>query len=567
MVSQVHYEVFARRRNGALNLEQTLQDRDRALATAQQMLASGEFVAVKVVRETLDPETGEFKAAVLMNEGEAEKPKAKMASGPAAPLCASPAELYAPSGRAIIGRLLETWLEQKGLVAFELLHRPDMAAALEAAGGELQHAVQKFAVPHAVARGRNVHEIIRSLHPVIDKAMERLRADARSGRFPDVRPETIGDVCRSLAETEDGRYLLGGGVCAYIAAHPKGQERLNAVLDLADAAPAEGAASDLAFDVLVALVTEMITSGAGLTALVGAEMDSASRLAMAIRLIGGEALDILAKVDAAAATLIPPLSPTARHLSIWLTSPRFAALRVDLGRGVLQEIGAPRRLRPDDPAGEVEMARVLAMALTAAVGPELPAEAVQEALTTRSQLLVGADFVGAYASRGRKPLEEALDLARLVETVIGGANRRLALRWLEATLTSSRLDAELSTKDAAGLQRLAQLARLYRQIHRNARREAGADAILQRISSVGDRLEAEGKLIAQVLRSRAQPLQKLGALMKMASGEASPPGPAAQRAKDEAKRLLRHPDIKDELSKVPGGTEQLRAMVGALDAA
>jgi hypothetical protein len=172
---------------------------------------------------------GEFKATVLLNKGDTEAPKAKAPGGPVGPLCSSPDDFYAPTGRSIIGRLLETWLEQKGLVAFELLHRPDMAEALEAAGGELQHAVQKFAVPQAVARGASVHDIIRGLHPVIDKVSQRLRADRRSGRFPVVTPETMGEVSRALVEVEDGRYLLAAAVCAYIAGRDKGQDKLDAL--------------------------------------------------------------------------------------------------------------------------------------------------------------------------------------------------------------------------------------------------------------------------------------------------------------------------------------------------
>ena len=65
---------------------------------------------------------------------------------PSCPACAGPAELYSPHARALIGRVLEDWLRREGVTAFELLHRPDVAERLEAAGVELQHAIQKVAV-------------------------------------------------------------------------------------------------------------------------------------------------------------------------------------------------------------------------------------------------------------------------------------------------------------------------------------------------------------------------------------------------------------------------------------
>ena len=36
---------------------------------------------------------------------------------------------------------------RQGIPAYELLHRPDLAEKLEASGVELQHAIQKVAVP------------------------------------------------------------------------------------------------------------------------------------------------------------------------------------------------------------------------------------------------------------------------------------------------------------------------------------------------------------------------------------------------------------------------------------
>jgi ribosome-interacting GTPase 1 len=57
---------------------------------------------------------------------------------------------------------------------------------LEASGIELQHAIQKIAIPEAQARGIGVHEIIRSFQTLAERAIERLMKDHRKGLLPDL---------------------------------------------------------------------------------------------------------------------------------------------------------------------------------------------------------------------------------------------------------------------------------------------------------------------------------------------------------------------------------------------
>ena len=72
------------------------------------------------------------------------------------PNCLGPQDLYAPHARELIGRVLEDWLGRNGVTAFELLHRPDLVERLEASGVELQHAIQKVAIPESQATGQPV---------------------------------------------------------------------------------------------------------------------------------------------------------------------------------------------------------------------------------------------------------------------------------------------------------------------------------------------------------------------------------------------------------------------------
>ncbi|MFX8887359.1 hypothetical protein ABTM83_20160, partial [Acinetobacter baumannii] len=82
----------------------------------------------------------------------------------------------------------------------------------------------------------------------------------------------------------------------------------------------------------------------------------------------------------------------------------------------------PRRLRPSDPDGEIDILRALAMALTASAPKLLPLEDVQAAFVERSKALVGSDFVSAYLAGRPTAVAEVEALIRLAENVTGAIN-------------------------------------------------------------------------------------------------------------------------------------------------
>ena len=113
--------------------------------------------------------------------------------------------------------------------------------------------------------------------------------------------------------------------------------------------------------------------------------------------------------------------------------------------------------------------------------------------------------------------------------------------------------------------RLARLAELHRQLIRTSN-DAGADAVLQRIGEIGGRIESEAKLVGALVRATAPLPQKLKALIRMASGETSPPGPAAERALHEVKKAMRSPETRAALNDMPDAMDKVRAIM-SLEAA
>jgi len=138
MAGPIHYEVYVRKSApSSWTLLIATEDRKHAIETAEEQLRDRLAIASRVTKETLDPETMEFSSLTILTLGAPEERKKKVADKAVPPACSSPAELYSPHARALIGRVLEDWLKREGVTAFELLHRPDVAERLEAAGVEL----------------------------------------------------------------------------------------------------------------------------------------------------------------------------------------------------------------------------------------------------------------------------------------------------------------------------------------------------------------------------------------------------------------------------------------------
>jgi len=150
--AQIHYELSVRKtRADGWSLELATEDRGLAIATAEAMMAEHKAIGVKVAKETLDAETREFQTVTILTLGSRRRKKKKVRENHE-PLCVAPQDIYSAHARDRIGRLLEGWLRTNGVTPFELLHRSDLAEVLESSGTDLQHAIQKIAVPEAQAR-------------------------------------------------------------------------------------------------------------------------------------------------------------------------------------------------------------------------------------------------------------------------------------------------------------------------------------------------------------------------------------------------------------------------------
>ncbi len=559
---QVHFEMFARRQHGSSwSLELATEDRSRAIDAAEEMLAEGRAISVKVTKETLDAETREFKTVTILNKGEPDRGKPKAPREDLEPLCVSPQDLYSMHARDRIGRLLEGWLARNKATPFELLHRADLIEKLEATGLELQHAIQKVSIPEAQARGKTVHTIIRDFQKLTQATIDRVMRDERKGRFPDFDKESFAAAAERLEGHAEAQYILGGGVARTMATGASWSGKVNRLLDLADNAPREPKARALAFQVLEVPLAEILGARAGIMELLGVNLDLGGALAAMTRLAAAEAVDALISIEPAVARVMPLLQGPAARLANWLDGPYFENVRTAIAHRVLNELTGPKRLRPTDAEGEIVILRALAMALTTAAGRILTMEEVQEAFIHRSRALVRGDFVEAYLGHDRSLLGEVEALLWLSENVTGAANKRQASRWVHANISALRFETELRSGPDSAAVKLAALAELQRAVFRCGFVPEEAEPIAAKIGEVGGLVEADSSLAQALAKANAPVINKLTLLLRLAAAETAPRGPAAERAKAEALRLMRAPEIRAEIAKTPDAVTRVRALM------
>ncbi len=561
---QVHYELFVRHTPGATwTLEMASETRAHVVETAESLMDDGRVAAVRVSKESLDPDTREFKSVTILSKGKTETGRKKKVIENREPLCVSPEDLYTVHARDRIGRLLDGWLTRNHATAFELLHRPDLVEKLDAAGNELQHAMQKIAVPEAQARGASVHELIRSFQRLIERTISRIMADAKRGRFPILSKDGFAGAASRLIQDPERGYLLGGGVAGYLAAGGTWSDKVMRLLDLADAAPAEGPARNFAFDVLEQPLSEILESRAALVELLGAQLDLGGQLAGMTRLVAADALAALAAIDSPVGRALPPLQGAAARLALWMSQPPFASVRAAVGRRILRELNGPRRLRPTSPREEIDILRALGMALTAAAGQLLPPDDVHEAFIARSRMLVTAEFVEGLLGRDGSARDETEQLIWLSENVVGAVNKRAAARYLATHAGSLRFETELRYGPDTPSHRLASLAAMQKSAARAGLDPADLAPILAKFGEVGGLIETDSKLVSTLSHASAPVLHRLGLLLRLATGDAAPIGPVADRARGAALKLLRADATRSELAASPEQLAQVRDMVQA----
>jgi hypothetical protein len=562
----VHYELFSRRTpQASWVLEMASESRETVTQTAEDMLKDGR-AAVRVTKEMLDPESGEYSSVTVLEKGIA-APVKKLKLAPATDtVCASPQDLYSAIAREKVARLLEDWLKMQSVTAFELLHRPDLAERLEASGSELLHVVQKLSVPESHETGQDLHELMRRWSALFDKACTRLIQDGRKNLFPTLTPDNCIDLIQKLQDHPERAYIFGGALAGAMKGQKRPAVKLETLLIYAGLINAwlEGHAVCVwALQVIEGPVVEIFSARASLNDVLGEDIDLGGAMTIMTRLAAGREVEMIARADARVARLIPPLTGVLGGYHDLILSGRLPHLSYHISKRLMQELKSPRRLRPSDPMGEIEVLRVLALCMTAAGKDETQRDDITEAFVERSKKLVSADFVTSLLESAETPAEEADRLIWLCENMVGTANKRQAARWLSQIVSGGKFERHMREGAQSAGQRLLALAQMQGRVTAAALVDQDGEAITQKLGLIGSQIATDVKLLAHILRGGASAVQKFSMLLSFAAGQSAPLGPLSELAKAEVMKMMRDPAMRSGLSAQPQILATLKPMMQA----
>lgn len=180
--------------------------REAAIEEAKELLGTGDFEAVKVVRE--DERSGEEET--VFSEESKKKPKGlTVVPIEEAPLCEALEDAYAFEARKMTSRVLRKYLDEHGMTAFELMHDYGKIKSFTRNEDFLTKAVH--AIARAQSKGTDVkhYERVDTLFSMIEQMTDRAESIEGDNRYYDLFKNLVWIKCSKRSTGMSTRKIKG----------------------------------------------------------------------------------------------------------------------------------------------------------------------------------------------------------------------------------------------------------------------------------------------------------------------------------------------------------------------
>jgi hypothetical protein len=545
-----HFEVFSRKGAGASwAFFGAYGTRDQAVNAAKEVLNAGQAQAVRVYRETFNDDTGEFLSQKIFEEGSAAEKAAKQT---VVLPCSKPDDFYTATGRRTISRLLRESLAGWRITATELLHHPGHLQRLELAGTVLQQAIQKWAVKHAGNTGQPVQQIIIKLNGLVADAMRRVVIDGQERKFPLFEKEKLSALLASLVDSATPDYIISGAIARHIAPARSWVEKLDCLLALMDALPEDGPARALGVKTIDTIIAELLASSAALVDLLGDQPDLGSALLHLCALLLGRAEDLNDFPSCVGA------------LAQAFAQGQFPLARASIGERILREIRGGRRLKPHSLDDELHVMRLLASTLAAAQGTLISSEDFEDAFTDRSSHLVVPETVERYLAGLDRPGAKIERLIALAENVVGNANRRELISFVNGILGSPRTETYYVDGREPIQARLAELRALQKRLQQAPFHDSHRDRLAEAVDGLAVAAERKAGLLSGLAKVSPTPVAFAEHLLTLLAGDGVTEGKLAEAVRGRLRDCVADPGFAAALSGLdPASVQRFRRLLAA----
>lgn len=520
---EIHYEVFRRvGRGGGWALVEAMPKREDAVDLARAILSDGRAAAVRVVKETFQPATGEYVSLVVLEEGDiaVKKNKNSKVDDSTNPVpCFKPDDLYNYHARATLTRLIGDWLSRNKLTPTELIHSAAALERFEATGTTFQHAIQKTAVAQASGTEVPVAQIMKQLTTLANTAIKRVYTDEKKGVFPDCVPGDFAKLAARIAAEPDALYRLNGSLAKYLAPGKTWDAKLQLLLALMPEIPAEGAARALLLGAIDSLVSELLNGSAALVDLLGHNPDLGHALINLVELFMGTTVH-------AAEGAGRGINELARSFA----ADELPASRTAIANRILAELRGLHRLSSVSVEDELRMLRRLANDLVRGQGKYLSHEDLISAFTDRSKRVVNGDALSEYLADAKTADVKFDRLMLIEENILGVENKRTLAGFIYPLVVSNAFEDQVAQGEGAP-QRLKRLAEMQTRALRGGFQEEQKTQIAVALDAVAMRIDDRAKFLNGVETKIINPIERAQTLIKLLAGGVFTQGEMTARAK------------------------------------
>jgi hypothetical protein len=528
VAQEIHYEIYRRHGSkGSWILHDVATARDAAIKMAEELIAEQRATGVKVVKETLNSDTGDYLSLKIFEDGHTKsKTDAAAEDVPHALPCFKPDDLYSYHSRQTMGRLFVDFLARNKITITELIHRADLLEKLEATGTVYQHAIQKIAVAQASSTAVPVQQIIKSLNELATQSLQRIYRDQKKGLFPATQAHQFAELATKLAGQGDASYIFNGALAQHLANAEDWNTKVLALLDILQRAPAAGPPRALVLSSIDAIMSEILTGSAALHELIGGAENLAEALSCLVELFLGKA------VGGNQAGLAP--------LAARFTADELPEARTAIAGRIVAEFKSAKRLCPNSLVEELKALRRLANRVVMGIGKYLSHEDLIEAFTLRSKRLVTQETLSAYLAECQ-PDEKMERLLFVEENIIGVENKRQLAGFVVPVMNSAAFENFFQNQKTPLLSRLQRLTQLQMRVRRASFVDVQRDEIAQKLDRLAWDIASRNRLFEGLDAKNQTHVEKVQTLLKLTTSGFFTEGLVMARVRDSVMICLGKP--------------------------
>ncbi|PHR62663.1 MAG: hypothetical protein COA47_02855 [Robiginitomaculum sp.] len=502
MSANIHYEVFVKRHKKAgWNLTMACEDRTEALETAKTERDASEETSVRVTKESFDEINNVFHSVSIFSKGPENHQRKLRENNRMDPPCSTPSDLYTLHARRTLGRALGPWLKRNGISVIELLHRPDLAETLAAAGFDRQHAIQKVAIAQAGAQECSVQHIVLRLTELADKSTDRLRKLDKSNALPGFQKKGYSATFVATRAHSEPGFALRHALAQAMMSMKKWDEKFSFLAGCVSDALVEGEG----FEVSIEMLDEFLSETASLPYALDALVDGKNL---------GERLDRITDILIGNA----PQGGTngAQMLAIAISSKRLPVTQSALSARVFRELSGPRRLFPDDFDREVELNRTLASRMTRVDQALAPIDRLAEAFASRSaRLLENETIQTLLGTCHNNASEEIRKLVQFEESIVGDHNKVKLASYLRGVIGAHKTRTWFAHGPDKPLSRIAKIAHAQRIVRSSSFAPADRDELFAQLDALCAEVVQDTDVLNQLEQQKKPAIEIAYSLMKL----------------------------------------------------